>query len=141
MRSYFCVSFLESAQSAPPPLHIELPPDIGRTFVASVTENKSLKDPTKFFAKIVEGLEKKSHTGFRNMMEEVRRDLEDELVIDFIDQLEEDLILPHLEVHPEIEKLASTSRGATAEFQSKSPNQKAHAEEVKFIINRNRATS
>ena len=133
MRSYFCVSFLESAQSAPPPLHIELPPDIGRTFVASVTENKSLKDPTKFFAKIVEGLEKKSHTGFRNMMEEVRRDLEDELVIDFINRLEEDLILPRPEVHPIVEKLASTSQGATSEFQSKSPNQRTHTKEVSNI--------
>ena len=116
----------------PPKLPIELPQDIGSTYVAWVTENKCKDDPTKFFRKIVEGLENNNHTGFRNMFEEVRRDLADELVIDFIDQLEEDLILPHPEVLPEKENLASTSRGATAEYQTQIP--KTHMEEVSIII-------
>lgn len=79
----------------PPKLYIELPPDLDKIFIASVSKTKTQGDPLRFFSKLVDKLEEKSHKSFRELFEVVQEELKADLVIETIDHLGDDLILPN----------------------------------------------
>ena len=76
----------------PPKLPIELPPNIGSTFVAWIARNKCSNDTLKFFKSIVEALEQEGHKSFRKLFKAVCDNLKNEIEVDIIDKLEEDLV-------------------------------------------------
>jgi len=74
----------------PPLLQFILPPECGKILIGFVTknDNKNAANSTMFFARVVEELEKRSYTSFREMFENVRQSLEKEQIyVDCLDKL------------------------------------------------------
>ena len=79
----------------PPKLYIELPPDLDRIFIATVSETKTQGDSLRFFSKLIDKLEERTHKSFRDFFKAVQEELKADLVIETIDHLGDDLTLPN----------------------------------------------